>query len=65
VKLRQLEAHLKNHGCYLDREGANHSWWAAPSGKPRTAVPRHREIDYVTARGICRQLEIPLPEGSR
>jgi hypothetical protein len=65
VKRRDLERHLRSHGCYLDREGAEHSWWAAAAGRPRTAVPRHREIHHRLARKICRDLEIPLPAGSR
>ncbi len=27
-------------------EGGNHTRWAAATGKRRSAVPRHREIDY-------------------
>jgi hypothetical protein len=65
VKRRQLEQHLKKHDCYLDREGGEHSWWAAPGGKPLTAIPRHRELNYKLARTICKQLGIPPPEGSR
>jgi mRNA interferase HicA len=65
VKKKQLERHLREHGCYLDREGAEHSWWASPTGNPRTAVPRHREISWRLARSICRDLKVPPPEGSR
>jgi mRNA interferase HicA len=65
VKRRQLEQHLKKHGCQLDREGAEHSWWEAPDGKPRTSIPRHREIGYGLARDICKQLGVPPPTGSR
>ena len=31
----------------------------------RTTVPRHKEIKPPTARGICRQLGVPVPTGSR
>jgi predicted RNA binding protein YcfA (HicA-like mRNA interferase family) len=64
VKRRQLERHLREHGCRKLDEGGNHTRWAAPSGS-RSAVPRHREIDWKLARSICRQLQIPAPEGSR
>ena len=40
MKRRDLERHLSNHGCKLDREGAQHSWWVAPSGVPRGVLPR-------------------------
>jgi predicted RNase H-like HicB family nuclease len=37
-----------------------------PSGTDdRSVVPRHREIDYVLARKICRQLQVPPLAGSR
>jgi hypothetical protein len=65
VKRRALERHLREHGCELDREGASHSWWAAPGGKPRAALPRHKEIQYPLARKICKQLGVPAPKGSR
>jgi hypothetical protein len=65
MKRRDLERHLRAHGCRLDREGAEHSWWAAPGGKPRAAVPRHREVKWRLARKVCKDLEIPVPAGSR
>ncbi|MGZ5413336.1 MAG: hypothetical protein ACXWHH_12695 [Solirubrobacterales bacterium] len=46
-------------------EGGNHSRWAGPADKQRSAVPRHREIDYRLARTICKQLGIPPPRGAR
>jgi hypothetical protein len=64
VKRRELERHLRAHGCHAIDEGANHTRWAGPSGA-RTVVPRHREIDFVLARKICDQLEVPVPTGSR
>ena len=30
-----------------------------------SVVPRHREIDFVVVRKICRQLAVPTPTGSR
>jgi len=65
VKRRDLEKHLLEHGCRLIDEGANHSKWGAPHGLRRSAVPRHREIDYALARAICKQLGIPVPRGPR
>jgi mRNA interferase HicA len=54
MKRRDLERHLRAHGCRQIDEGENHSRWAGPEGA-RSAVPRHREIDYGLARKICRQ----------
>lgn len=46
-------------------EGGRHTKWAAPKGLRRSAVPRHREIDFALARAICKQLGVPPPTGSR
>jgi len=62
MKRVDLVRHLVSHGCYLDREGANHSIFRNPANGRCTAVPRHREIKESTARGICDQLAVPRPE---
>ena len=49
MKRRELERHLRAHGCRAIDEGANHTRWAGPTGA-RSVVPRHREIDYALAR---------------
>lgn len=65
MKRRDLERHLREHGCRQIDEGARHSKWMAPSEPKRTAVPRHREIDYALARAICKQMGVPAPTGPR
>jgi mRNA interferase HicA len=61
MKRTELIRHLKRHGCELKREGSAHSlYWKPETGK-RSAVPRHREVNDITARKICRDLEIPEP----
>ena len=65
MKRRDLERHLRDHGCREIDEGGNHTRWAAASGKRRSAVPRYREIDYRLARWICKPLGVPPPEGPR
>jgi predicted RNA binding protein YcfA (HicA-like mRNA interferase family) len=65
MKRRDLERHLRDHGCREIDEGGNHTRWAAATGKRRSAVPRHREVDYRLARSICKQLGVPPPEGPR
>jgi mRNA interferase HicA len=64
VKRRALERHLRDHGARKIDEGGNHSRWSGPTGR-RSAVPRHREIDFALAGAICNQLGIPRPTGSR
>jgi len=64
LKRAELEKHLRAHGCQLYREGGKHSVWWNPANRKTSAVPRHREINDYTARGICRSLEIPEPKTS-
>ncbi|MCY2992424.1 MAG: type II toxin-antitoxin system HicA family toxin [Planctomycetota bacterium] len=59
MKRRDLIRYLEDQGCYLDREGANHSIYRNPANGRCAAVPRHREIKDTTARTICDQLGIP------
>ena len=61
MKRRDLIQHLTSHGCYLLREGGNHSIYVNPNGNLTTAVPRHREINEFLARKIRRDLGIPDP----
>jgi len=61
VKRPQLLNHLKSNGCVLHCEGAKHPVYRNIERGKQTTVPRHREIDNITARKICKQLEIPLP----
>ena len=61
MKLRDLERHLREHGCHFEREGGSHTLWKNPANGKVAPVPRHREVKENTARSVCRQLEIPLP----
>ena len=61
MKRQDLVRHLEAHGCYLLREGGNHSIYVNPAGNQSSAVPRHREINNFLARKICRDLGIPDP----
>ena len=45
----------------LLREGAHHSVYVHRSAHKTSTVPRHREINDLLARKICRDLEIPEP----
>jgi mRNA interferase HicA len=59
VKRGDLLRHLRQHGCYLKREGSSHSLWCNPGTGAVVAVPRHNEISNVLARKICRDLSVP------
>ncbi len=65
MKRRDLERHLRAHGAERQREGARHSVWTIGGldSERITAVPRHNEIKTGTARGICKDLNIPAPPG--
>jgi predicted RNA binding protein YcfA (HicA-like mRNA interferase family) len=61
VKRRDLVRLLEAHGCELLREGGAHSVYVNRRAGKVTAVPRHREINDLLARKICRDLEVPEP----
>lgn len=61
MKLRDLIRWLESYGCELLREGGNHSWWHNPALNKRSAIPRHREINEILARKICKDLGVPQP----
>lgn len=60
---RELERHLREHGCEFHHHGAKHDVWWNPESGGMTSVPRHRTVKKTTAKGICRALEVPLPDG--
>ena len=62
VKRRDLLDHLKRQGCVLHREGAKHSVFLNSENGHIATVPRHREIEILLVRKICRQLDIPIPK---
>lgn len=62
MKRRDLLQHLTRHGCIEVREGGRHSWWLNPTRNLRTAIPRHREINEILARKICKDLGVEQPE---
>jgi hypothetical protein len=59
MKRNSLLRHLRSHGCYLKREGKEHSLWINPRTGAVEAVPRHTEISNLLARKICRNLSVP------
>ena len=59
MKRGSLLRHLRKHGCYLKREGSEHSLWTNPQTGAVEAVPRHTEISNLLAKKICRNLSVP------
>jgi mRNA interferase HicA len=62
MKRRDLISHLMNEGCVLHREGTKHSLFLNPENGHIATLPRHREIEILLARKVCRQLDIPSPK---
>jgi len=63
MKRRDLERHLRQHGCSVLREGGNHTVFVNDATGRVTAVPRHAGIKTPTVREICKALDIPPPAG--
>ncbi len=62
VKEKELIKYLLEHGCIFEREGKSHTLFHNPKTKKSATVPRHKEINTFTARGICKDLEIDIIE---
>jgi hypothetical protein len=61
VRRRDLVAHPERHGCELLREGGRHSVFIDRRTAKVSTVPRHREINELLARKICRDLGVAEP----
>ncbi|MFM9840474.1 MAG: type II toxin-antitoxin system HicA family toxin [Cyclobacteriaceae bacterium] len=59
MKRNKIIKHLETHGCFLLREGGNHSIYLNPENKRQSAVGRHRELADLLCNKICKQLGIP------
>jgi len=44
----------------LKREGGSHSWYVNTATGNLSSVPRHADINEITAMKICKQLDIPV-----
>lgn len=53
MKRRDLAARLTAMGWRLVRQGGSHEIWT--DGESSLAVPRHREINELTAKGILKK----------
>ena len=61
MRRHALVRHLRSHGCELLREGRRHSVFVSRERGTVTTVPRHREVNDLLARKICRDLDTPEP----
>ena len=59
MKRLELVKHLLSHGCVILREGGNHTSLFNQANRKQTVLGRHREIDNLMARTICKQLGVP------
>ena len=62
MKRLDLLKYLDQHGCVLLREGGRHSVYVNRAANKSSTVPRHREINDLLARKICKDLEVPAPQ---
>ncbi len=60
MKRQVLMAWLKRHDCVVEREGKSHTQVYCQATGKNASVPRHKEINTFTGRGICRDLGIPV-----
>jgi mRNA interferase HicA len=61
MKRVDLIRHLEAHGCEFLREGGRHTIYVNRANQTSSAIPRHREINDLLARKICRDLRLPEP----
>jgi hypothetical protein len=61
MKRNELLRPLRRFGCFLKREGSDHSIYINPLNGKIEAIPRHIEIDNNLVKKICRSFEIPSP----
>ena len=59
MKRTDLLRHLEAHGCEFLREGGNHTVYVNRRVRKSSSIPRHRDINDLLARKICRDLEVP------
>ncbi|MCH8314477.1 MAG: type II toxin-antitoxin system HicA family toxin [Planctomycetes bacterium] len=61
MKRRDLEKHLREHGCDLHHHGRRHDVWIHAKTLRHVSVPRHNELKRGTVRAICEKLAVPSP----
>jgi predicted RNA binding protein YcfA (HicA-like mRNA interferase family) len=64
MKRIDLLRHLETHGCEFLREGGKHTIYVNRAAQKSTSIPRHRDINNLLARKICRDLQVPEPNAT-
>jgi len=59
MKFRDLVRRIGEEGAVLVRHGHDHDWYRNVITGRMEAVPRHREVNELTARKILRSLSAP------
>ena len=62
MKLREVEAAMRDHGCEVLRDRGPHTKWGCPCGEHTVPVPRHTVISPGVVRDVIKRL-VCLPEG--
>jgi predicted RNA binding protein YcfA (HicA-like mRNA interferase family) len=65
MKRTDLVRHLERHGCRFLREGGSHTIYVNPLSGRKSQIPRHRELNELLVRKICRDLQVPEPAGKK
>ena len=60
MKRGALLRHLRKHGCFLKREGKEHSLWSNPKTGHVEAVPRHNEISNQLGKNLSQSFYSPV-----
>jgi predicted RNA binding protein YcfA (HicA-like mRNA interferase family) len=64
MKRLDLLRHLETYGCEFLREGGRHTIYVNRATQRSSSIPRHREINNLLARKICRDLQVPEPNAT-
>ena len=54
MKKRLVEKILRKSGWWLLRQGGSHEVWT--NGEEKVSIPRHKEVDELTARGVMKKV---------
>ena len=53
--------HLEAQGCEFLRDGSKHTVYVNRQTQKTSTVPRHREINDLLVRKICRDFQVDAP----
>ena len=53
--------HLEAQGCEFLREGSKHTVYVNRQTQKTSTVPRHREINDLLVRKICKDFQVDAP----